>query len=558
MSAAPAQGVGVGLRVPHYADFLDRRPDVGWIEVHADNYLARSNRDWHVLHTLRRDYPLSLHGVGLGLGSAHGFPDGHLQRVRALADAIEPALVSEHLSWGALRERQLNDLLPLRFDAAALALVADRVARVQDALGRRLLVENVSAYLRFNGDVLAEAEFLAELVRRTGCGVLLDVNNLYVNQCNHGEDALTAMEALAALPAGSIGEIHLGGHAATDHGVIDHHGDRVAPPVWDLYRSALARFGRVPTLIEWDADLPALDVLLAEAAEARRIADEAGPTRCRGGARASLPAALPAPSPHQLPMADLQQLFGAALFDPHGAASLAPWLKGGEGAAARLAIYRTNLGAAWRRALRAAYPVLCRLVGDEAFDGLARAYGRAYPAADPDLNRFGDRLAAFVAGIAPAEHPYLADVARLEWLVHEACYAQDGPQDTAAAALARIDPAAFEAARPVLHPSLRLHASPWATAALWHAHQAEGAPWPAAVDAPCRALVLRAGWRVEVTALGAAEHTVLARLAAGGTFGDALDAAFELDEEFDVAGCLQRWLAAGVIVDVNTAPAPGL
>ena len=188
---------GVGLRTPHYRAFLEQRPPVGFIEVHSENYLARAGWDWRVLTELRRDYPLSLHGVGLGLGSARGFSEAHLDRVRALVDALDPFLVSEHLSWGALADRQLNDLLPVTLDAAALALLCERVDRVQERLGRRLLVENVSTYVRFRADTMSEAAFLAELARRTGCGILLDVNNLYVNQHNHGEDAHAAIAALA-------------------------------------------------------------------------------------------------------------------------------------------------------------------------------------------------------------------------------------------------------------------------------------------------------------------------------------------------------------------------
>lgn len=555
MKHVPALGAGVGLRAPHYRDFLARRPDVGWIEVHTENYLSRSGRDWQVLRELRRDYPVSLHGVGLGLGSVHGFSNAHLARVRLLANAIEPALISEHLSWGALAGRQFNDLLPLRLDAAALALVAGRIAQVQEALGRRLLVENVSAYLRFEGDALAEADFLAELVRRTGCGVLLDLNNLYVNACNHGEDAQAALATLAALPAGSVGEIHLGGHLATPDGLVDHHGARVAPPVWDLYRAALARFGQLPTLIEWDADLPPLDVLLEEAGAAQRIARE---LVLSVPAPQPVPrdAAIAAPATGDRPDASaLQQLFGAALLDPGRSAALTPWLKGDAARhVRRLAIYRNTMGAAWVRALSAAYPVLKRLVGEDSFDGLARAYGQAHPADDPDLNRFGAHLPDFLAGHAPPEHAYLPDVARLEWLVHEAHYAQDAEEDAAPglAALSAIDPVAFEACRPVLHPSLRLHASRWASVALWHTHQPEGPAWPLALDAPSHALVLNAGpgtgWQVRVVALDAPAHAALLRLVGGDTVGAALDAAFELDQAFDVAGCLRLWLTGGIVV----------
>ncbi|MEG0885001.1 MAG: DUF692 domain-containing protein, partial [Janthinobacterium sp.] len=252
-------GVGVGLRAAHYRDFLERRPRVGWLEVHTENYLQPSGWDWHVLQTLRQDYAVSLHGVGLGLGSARGFSEQHLQRVQALVARVEPVLVSEHLCWGAVAGQQLNDLLPLALNEAALDLLCARVARVQDALQRPILLENVSTYVRFADDAMSEAQFLAELARRSGCGLLLDINNLYVNQCNHGEDALAALLAIAP---GSVGELHLAGHRVTPQAVIDHHGAPVAAPVWELYRAALHRYGPLPTLVEWDTNLPPLATLL--------------------------------------------------------------------------------------------------------------------------------------------------------------------------------------------------------------------------------------------------------------------------------------------------------
>jgi uncharacterized protein (UPF0276 family) len=554
---ALSASVGVGLRVPHYRDFLERRPGVGWIEVHTENYLARSGWDRHVLDSLRRDYPVSLHGVGLGLGSVHGFSEDHLARVAALVRELEPGLVSEHLSWGALRDRQLNDLLPLQLDHAALDLLAERVARVQDALGRSLLVENVSTYLRFRGDAMSEAEFLAELVRRTGCGVLLDVNNLYVNQCNHGEDALAAIDAL---PLGCVGEIHLGGHLVTDAGLVDHHGDRVALPVWDLYRAALARFGRVPTLIEWDTDIPVLEVLLEEADLARHIlAATSTPAPAaveQGAAPAPLP---PASTDTAVPTADtLQRAFGAALFEPADEAALettlAPWLKGDAG---RLGIYRGNLSANWRRALGAAYPVVRQLVGDEFFDALARVHGRRHPSRDPDLNRFGVELPAFLEDFAPAaDLPYLPDMARLEWSIHDSHY-HDAPSEAQvqapAAALAGLDPAGFEASRAVLHPSLRLHASSWATLALWRAHQPDGLAFPQQMQSPSHALVLRPRFSVEVFESNPAELAALERLAAGEDFGAALDAAFAVDGAFDLAAHLERWLEKRIVTAVLPA-----
>ena len=261
--------IGIGLRAPHYRDFLVHKPKVDWLEVHSENYLAAGGWDVHVLTTLAQDYPISLHGVGMGVGSAQCFSMAHVARIKALVDRIQPFLVSEHLCWGAVQGRVLNDLLPLPYTEEALKVVVEHVDAFQSALGRRVLIENLSAYVQFKHSTMSEVEFLNELVVRTGCGVLLDVNNLYVNQLNHGH---SAAEAIEQLNAASVGEIHLAGHCVTDGVVINHHGDRVADAVWDLYQCALKHTGAVPTLIEWDTDVPELSVLLAEAEKARHKA----------------------------------------------------------------------------------------------------------------------------------------------------------------------------------------------------------------------------------------------------------------------------------------------
>lgn len=265
---------GIGLRAPHVAEFLATRPAVAWLEIHAENYMGGGStlRD---LDTIRRDYPLSVHGVGLSLGSADGLDSRHLNRLRALVDRVQPRLISEHLSWSVADGVYLNHLLPLPYTVESLALVTRHVDRTQAALGRPILVENPSSYLRFRRSTIPEAEFLAELVRRTGCGLLCDVNNIHVTAHNLGLDA---DEYLAALPVESVAEIHLAGHSVNDADgrpiLIDDHGSRVTADVWALYIRALERFGPTPTLIEWDTDLPALAVLLQEAATAGRIAGE--------------------------------------------------------------------------------------------------------------------------------------------------------------------------------------------------------------------------------------------------------------------------------------------
>jgi uncharacterized protein len=264
--AAGTLEAGIGLRGAHVAEIMAARPPVGWLEVHAENYMG-GGPAIHELEHLRHHYPISLHGVGLSLGSAEGIDDRHLARLAALADRIEPRLVSEHLAWSVSGGTYLNHLLPLPYTEESLAVVVRNVARAQERLGRIILVENPSSYLRFLDSTIPEAEFLAELAGRTGCGILCDVNNIFVNAHNVGLDARQYLDALSP---GSVGEIHLAGHAVNDADgrqvLIDDHGSRVAPAVWDLYREALERFGPVPSLIEWDTDLPALPVLLGEAA----------------------------------------------------------------------------------------------------------------------------------------------------------------------------------------------------------------------------------------------------------------------------------------------------
>ena len=278
-AAVPAlRGTGIGLRQPHYREVFERLPELAFLEVHSENFFLDGGASMHALERARAAYPISLHGVGLSLGSADRLAEDHLAKLKRLVDRVEPALVSEHLCWGGVAGVHFNDLLPLPHTGETLALLADRVDRVQTTLKRSILVENLSAYVEFRDSDMTESAFLAQLARRTGCGLLLDINNLYVNATNFGFDPV---ERLAELDAATIGQIHLAGHTIVDDCLIDTHGSRVSDPVWSLYAEACRRFGPKPTLIEWDTDLPALDVLLSEAARASAIA--AGHAQ-RGGA----------------------------------------------------------------------------------------------------------------------------------------------------------------------------------------------------------------------------------------------------------------------------------
>ena len=262
---------GIGLRSVHHDELPTQRPAVGFIEAHTENYFHEGGAAVHALLRARANYPLSLHGVGLGLGSADGVDREHLRRVKVAIARFEPALVSEHACWGHAGGEHFNDLLPLPYTDEAVELLARQVGEAQDFLGVQLLIENVSAYVAFEYSRLQEWEFLAAVASRSGCALLLDVNNVYVSSQNLGQDAARFIDSL---PLGSVREIHVAGHARNGAVLIDDHGSQVCEPVWALYRRAIARFGAVPTLVEWDNNIPALEVLVAEARRADSILGE--------------------------------------------------------------------------------------------------------------------------------------------------------------------------------------------------------------------------------------------------------------------------------------------
>ncbi|WP_424194249.1 DUF692 domain-containing protein [Ampullimonas aquatilis] len=270
VSSLPNGAIGIGWRQPHYAQILERQPLLDFLEVHSENFFADGGAALATLLQAREHYPISLHGVGLGLGSMRPQDNRiHLQKLARLVKQIDPCLVSEHLCWGSHGSHHFNDLLPMPMTRAALDLFVERVDHLQNTLQRIVLIENVSAYLQFAQADYTETGFLAELSQRSGCQILLDLNNLYVNARNFDLDA---QAMLHELPVAVIGEIHLAGHSVTETCLIDTHSTTVCDDVWQLYQAAIQQFGARPTLIEWDNDIPALDILLGEALHAKQLA----------------------------------------------------------------------------------------------------------------------------------------------------------------------------------------------------------------------------------------------------------------------------------------------
>ena len=270
------QLTGIGLRTPHMSEFLDTKPGVAWVEVHSENYFGEGGRPTHHLEQVRKDYPVSLHGVSMSLGSADDLNWQHLNQLRDLHHRIDACLISEHLSWSSLNGQYFHDLLPLPYTEEALEHVSAKIQQVQEFLNKQILIENISAYLSYLHSTIPEWEFIAELSKRSGCGILLDVNNIYVSSVNLG---FNPFDFINAIPADAIQEIHLAGFSASivdgKEVLVDTHNNPVVPAVWDIFRYTIERVGPKPTIIEWDTDLPTLDKLCMEAYRSEEIIREA-------------------------------------------------------------------------------------------------------------------------------------------------------------------------------------------------------------------------------------------------------------------------------------------
>jgi uncharacterized protein (UPF0276 family) len=264
-------GHGVGLRPAHYSTWLSQKPRVDWVEVISENHLGHGGRPNAVLEKVRADIPVVLHGVSLAIGSVDPIDERHLQALKELAQRIDPAYVSDHLCWGRHQGHYAHDLLPLPYTEEALRLVVGRARQVQDVLRRQILLENVSSYVAFKDSTMTEWEFLSRVAEEADCGILLDVNNIFVSARNHGFDPIAYLDGV---PPDRVGQFHLAGHADKRRYLLDTHDSRVPDAVWQLYREALRRFGRVPTLVEWDDRVPPLEQVIAESDKARAVERE--------------------------------------------------------------------------------------------------------------------------------------------------------------------------------------------------------------------------------------------------------------------------------------------
>ncbi|MBT9513846.1 MAG: DUF692 family protein [Acidovorax sp.] len=526
--ATRGTGFGLGLRTQHYPDFLARKQPLDWLEIITDNYLIDGGKPLAVLDTLRCDYPVALHGVAMSIGAAQGVDMHYLQRVKALADRIEPLWVSDHLCWTGPGPEQLHDLYPLPYTDESARHVITQIRRAQEVLGRRLVVENVSSYIGYRHDRASEWQFLAHVAQEADCLLLVDVNNIYVSSVNHGFDPLTYLHAL---PAHRVQQIHLAGHSDQGDHIIDTHDHPVAQPVWDLYAQACQRFGAVAAMIERDDHIPPLAELLDEMARVRRIAAEHG--------------AAPAPVP-SAPVILASPAEGIALptLQRHVAdgvlADVLPPEVRDEFITGRLGIYHHAYRARLAEVLADTYAKTCLYMGSDTFDVHARDYAVAHPPHTRSLNRYGEGLVDALRLLYP-DNPELHELARLDWDLRTRFDSADAPTLDRHTAQAT---GGWTTRPGVLHPSALLRAVATNVVSLWNAiHADDEVPEAVALPTPATLLVWRKGYQPHFQTLHGAEAALVHHLHAGASVQDACTRLLEAGLWSGETPMLSQWLA---------------
>ena len=535
-------GFGLGLRTAHYADFLAQPQPLDWLEIITDNYLIDGGKPLAVLDSIRRDYPVAMHGVAMSIGAAQGVDLAYLRQVKALADRIEPLWVSDHLCWTGPGPEQLHDLYPLPYTDASARHVVAQIRRAQDVLGRRLVVENVSSYIRYSEDSASEWQFLSYIAHEADCLLLVDVNNIYVSSVNHGFDP---RHYLHALPAHRVQQIHLAGHSNNGDHIIDTHDHPVAPAVWALYAQACERFGAVATMVERDDHIPPLAELLGEIAMARQIAAEHGakPTP-KATARATFPPAMAATDLHHLQRGFANDI----LADSPPADDPAAQVTG------RFGIYHHAYRARLAEVLADTYAKTCLYMGSDSFEAHARAYAVAHPPQTRSLNRYGESLADSLRTQYPG-NPELYELARLDWDLRTRF---DGADVPVLAPNAAPGDGGWLTREGVLHPSVLLRTVFTNVASLWSAIDAD-AEVPEAVALPTSAtlLVWRKGFQPHFETLEPQQAVFVQALHAGASVEDSC-AALQASGALPDTATLSQWLGhllQNGLVRVEATPA---
>ncbi len=550
-------GFGLGLRTPHYADFLATPQPLDWLEIITDNFLVEGGKPLAVLDRIRRDYPMAMHGVAMSIGAASGIDAAYLVKVKALADRIQPMWVSDHLCWIGPGPEQLHDLYPLPYTDEAARHVIEQICRAQDILRRRLVLENVSSYISFGHNAASEWQFLSHIANAADCQLLVDVNNIYVSSVNHGFDPL---DYLNGLPPERVQQIHLAGH--TDHGdtIVDTHDHPVAHAVWTLYAAACQRFGAVATMIERDDDIPPLARLLDELAVARDIAQQVARTDSLANVpqiASHFPSQFPshyATSPSALPRAaptlqTVQAQWTDYILDRSDATPSAALRNTSP---QRLGIYHHAYRARLAEVLADSFAKTALYMGTDAFDEQAQAFAVQQPPRTRSLGRYGDTFPIHLAQCFP-DNPELFELAQLDWDLRTRFDSADAPA---------LDAATVQVADPArelnwltweqpLHLSLLLRSMTSNVVQIWRAIDDDTeVPEVQLLDTPKTLAIWRKGQQPHFQTLDADEAAFLRALHSGNsieTTADALAGTAQLPDPGRLAGWLQNWLRDGLL-----------
>jgi uncharacterized protein (UPF0276 family) len=556
-------GFGLGLRTPHYQDFLSQRQPVDWLEIITDNFLGDGGRPLKTLDRIRADYPIAMHGVAMSIGAASGIDAAYLLRVKTLADRIEPLWVSDHLCWIGDDTEQLHDLYPLPYTDEAARHVVAQILRAQDVLKRQLVLENVSSYAEFNHGAASEWQFLSHIAEASDCLLLLDVNNVYVSSVNHG---FNPTDYLNAINPKRVKQMHLAGHSVNKNHIVDTHDHPVAQPVWDLYAAACARFGDVATMIERDDDIPALPVLLAELEVARRISADTAHSHTRHAVPDSSAATLWASAEPDLADPTLAHLQGGMMSFVLGSASSAPHeveasIKNSIRDTVtfsrddRLHVYHHAYRARLSSVLADSFAKTFSYIGADVFEQHARDFVVKCPPRQQSLSGYGEGLPDYLHSIYP-HNPELCDLAQLDWDLRTRFDVAD--VDALSADSLRTGPDAAHVAEhwllndAPLHPSLVLREISTNVAQIWLAIDTD-TEVPEVLHLPARKTI--AIWRKELQphffVMSDDEALFVRQLFAGASIDEAArrraDAADAADTAFaqTLGQWLHRWLADG-------------
>ncbi len=560
----PLLGCGVGLRHDHYQHILQTWPSMDWFEAITENYMDSGGKPIRILEEIRHRYPVALHGVSLSIGSVDPLNKSYLKRLKALVDRIKPTIVSDHLSWTRVDGDELHDLLPLPFTEEAIEHVARRVQQVQEFLGRRILLENVSSYLTYRHSEMTEWEFLKEVAERSDCGILLDLNNIYVNSVNHQFDPY---EYVNHIPGARVGQFHLAGFTDMGTFLFDTHDHAVIEEVWNLYRYALKLWGPVATLIEWDANIPDFPKLAEEASKARGIYQNFldTPQRKMELKISERRASSMTPSSDKPPLVEVQRWFKtkmkpntqnhAVSTEEHAMALLNP--QNGVPGLERIAVYAEGYKARIEEALSEAFEAVRHILGHEKFHPLTEKYAEQYPSRHYNLSSTGKHFPVFLR-LQPLskEFPFLPDLAMLEWRIHQAFHAYDKPsfEPGEFASLSLED---WSAAQIFFQPSVGLLASKWPILDIWNARKKPVEEIHIdLVDRPQQILITHRDVQVRCELLSNHQFFLMEKLFRGKSLGNAceqLESLIGESEALPIQDWFSRWVHDGLIIGIRPA-----